>query len=425
IRKCWLVVSVFFVAGISSWTQQPYDNNGGSFGVLLLAQAISVAVPATQKNDEQQQVPYNKNATAADQAVPAPATATTAHRRSLYDESSTIPTTNFKQILNKAIKKGIGGGVPGAIAGVIQVLALMWLRTIINHQSRYGASFMQSIKLLYKDGGFPRFYAGLGFALLQAPISRFVATASNDGVLMLLANLSATKHWGPGITTFFASTFVGFFRILLMPIDTFKTVSQVDGREGFRMLMTRVRQGKIGVLYAGSIATAVSATLGHYPWFACYNVLKSASWLPVLIPSQLLRNATIGLISSIISDTFVNVFRVVKTTKQSMGSKHDMSYAQTIRMILDADGWKGLFGRGLRTRILANALQSVLFTVIWRGLAERWGKDAGTDADAESKTGVRGANATQKGDAPNLRVDDMMDLPNHRVEHRRLNDTVR
>jgi hypothetical protein len=34
---------------------------------------------------------------------------------------------------------------------------------------------------------------------------------------------------------------------------------------------------------------------------------------------------------------------------------------------------QGLFGRGLRTRILGNAVQSVLFTIIWRGLAERWG----------------------------------------------------
>lgn len=32
---------------------------------------------------------------------------------------------------------------------------------------------------------------------------------------------------------------------------------------------------------------------------------------------------------------------------------------------------QGLFGRGLRTRILGNAVQSVLFTVVWRGLAER------------------------------------------------------
>jgi hypothetical protein len=51
-------------------------------------------------------------------------------------------------------------------------------------------------------------------------------------------------------------------------------------------------------------------------------------------------------------------------------------------MILAADGWRGLFGRGLRTRIFANALQSIVFTVIWRGLAEklrRKGVDKETD----------------------------------------------
>jgi hypothetical protein len=187
------------------------------------------------------------------------------------------------------------------------------------------------------------------------------------------------------------------------------------------MLMMRVRQGKIGALYAGSIATAVSAIVGHYPWFACYNFLKSAAWLPVLMPSQLLRNAAIGLISSIVSDTVVNVFRVVKTTKQSMGSKHDMSYGETIRMILAADGWKGLFGRGLRTRIVANALQSVMFTVIWRGLAEYWGSTSSNTNSSAGGTGVRGANAAPRKE---VTLEEAVDLPNHRVEHRQLNATV-
>ena len=77
--------------------------------------------------------------------------------------------------------------------------------------------------------------------------------------------------------------------------------------------------------------------------------------------------------ASVVSDSIVNVFRVVKTTKQAFGAKRNLSYSETIRMVLAADGWKGLFGRGLRTRILANALQSVVFTIVWRGLAERWG----------------------------------------------------
>jgi hypothetical protein len=45
-----------------------------------------------------------------------------------------------------------------------------------------------------------------------------------------------------------------------------KTVLQVDSAEGFRSLMRRVRGGKIGVLYEGSVANAFSAILGHYPW---------------------------------------------------------------------------------------------------------------------------------------------------------------
>jgi hypothetical protein len=69
----------------------------------------------------------------------------------------------------------------------------------------------------------------------------------------------------------------------------------------------------------------------------------------------------------------VNAFRVVKTTKQSLVAKHAVvSYGEVVAMILAADGWKGLFGRGLGTRYLTNALQSIVFTIIWRGLADRF-----------------------------------------------------
>ena len=117
--------------------------------------------------------------------------------------------------------------------------------------------------------------------------------------------------------------------------------------------------------------------------FFTYNTLSKSETLQSWIPSQLLRNAGTGLIASIVSDTTVNAIRVVKTTKQSMGSKHNASYGDTIRMILAADGWRGLFGRGLRTRIFANALQSMIFTVIWRALAERW-QPSKDDDDVDS-----------------------------------------
>lgn len=119
---------------------------------------------------------------------------------------------------------------------------------------------------LHKQGGIPRFYRGLWFALIQAPLARFVSTASNDGVEAFMAGFYATRNWGPAKTTVVASFVVGMWRIVLMPIDTCKTVLQVDSVEGFRSLMRRVKAGKIGVLYQGSLAMAVSGAVAHWPW---------------------------------------------------------------------------------------------------------------------------------------------------------------
>jgi Mitochondrial carrier protein len=106
--------------------------------------------------------------------------------------------------------------------------------------------------------------------------------------------------------------------------------------------------------------------------------------LEQIIPSNLIRNAGIGVVASIVADTSVNAIRVIKTTKQSLGSRTSATYIETIRIILAADGWKGLFCRGLRTRIIGNALQSILFTVLWRWLAEHWNKQHEDDPTVQS-----------------------------------------
>ena len=294
-------------------------------------------------------------------------------------EPSARASGSLQEILLRAAKKGLGGGIPGALAGIVQVVTLMWLRTIINYQSRYGASFGQAMQILLNEGGVPRLYRGLSFALVQAPLARFVSTAANEGVQALVASFDMTRKFGPGLTTLLASVVVGLWRMLLMPIDTMKTVLQVDSGEGFHSLMKRVRAGKIGVLYEGAIANAVSSIVSYYPWFYTYSLLSQNEWVLAHFSSVLLRNAGIGLVASIISDTVVNAFRVIKTTKQSLGSKHATTYVEVVRTVLATDGWKGLFGRGLKTRILANSIQSIVFTIIWRFLADRWSRKSMED----------------------------------------------
>ena len=52
--------------------------------------------------------------------------------------------------------------------------------------------------------------------------------------------------------------------------------------------------------------------------------------------------------------------------------------------IIAVDGILGLMGRGLKTRLLANALQSVSFTVMWRLGQDAWARkfSSGTENPA-------------------------------------------
>jgi len=92
-------------------------------------------------------------------------------------------------ILSKAARRAGEGGLAGAAAMFINVGSLMWMRTTINYQYRYGTTTMVALRTLYKDGGIPRFYRGLLPALIQGPLSRFGDTAANTGTWLL---------WKPG-----------------------------------------------------------------------------------------------------------------------------------------------------------------------------------------------------------------------------------
>lgn len=149
-----------------------------------------------------------------------------------------------------------------------------------------------------------------------------------------------------------------------MPVDALKTIMQVEGKNGFPALVAKVRAGGPTVLYHGALAASAATFAGHYPWFATYNYLNSV--LPQYddLPKKLMRSAVIGFSASAISDTVSNSIRVVKTTKQT--STTPMTYPQVVKMVVEQDGVLGLMGRGLKTKILSNGLQGLLFSVLWR-----------------------------------------------------------
>ena len=277
---------------------------------------------------------------------------------------------DFNEIFNKSLNRAIGGGISGSSAMVLQIGSLMWLRTTMNYQYRYGDNIFKTVKFLYKDGGIPRFYKGLGPALIQGPLSRFGDTASNAGVITFLDSYEESKNLPTSIKTFCSSCIAGLWRINLMPIDTVKTIMQVEGKDSINILKDKYKQNGIRTFYQGSIASSSATIIGHYPWFYTYNLLSEMIPEKETTIENLKRNALIGFSSSLVSDITSNSLRVIKTTKQS--HSNNMNYNDTIKIIINNDGIRGLFLRGLETRIITNGLQSILFTIAFKNFMKKW-----------------------------------------------------
>ena len=111
--------------------------------------------------------------------------------------------------------------------------------------------------------------------------------------------------------------------------------------------------------------------MGSYPWFFTFNL--AMRWLPAPpagdLLFKLLRSAVAGVLASFVSDVVSNFLRVLKTTRQT--SATTIGYRQAAKQIIDSDGILGLFTRGLGTRVLTNAIQASLFTVIWKYIEGR------------------------------------------------------
>jgi len=283
--------------------------------------------------------------------------------------SAEKPKVDTWGIFKKAAQRAGEGGIAGAAAMAINVCSLMWIRTAINYQYRYGTNTTTAFKTLYADGGIPRFYRGLIPALVQGPLSRFGDTAANTGTLAALDAFELTADLPVAAKTVAASVAAAAFRIVLMPVDTFKTTMQVNGKEGISKLLAKFKTTGPTVFFHGALAAAAATFVGHYPWFFVYNYLNEHLPRYTETPKKLARSAFIGFVASAISDTFSNSIRVIKVYRQA--NTETVTYPEALRRVIKEDGIGGLLGRGLKTKIIANGLQGLMFSVLWKLIDEK------------------------------------------------------
>mmetsp|Transcript_37692 Transcript_37692/g.70499 ORF Transcript_37692/g.70499 Transcript_37692/m.70499 type:complete len:290 (+) Transcript_37692:92-961(+) len=270
-------------------------------------------------------------------------------------------------ILVAAMKRAWKSGSAGFVAGTMQVIAFMWLRTTMNYQYKFGGTFAETLSKLWKEGGVGRLYRGLfPWAIFQAPLSRFGDVAANELVISIFRELFPAVP--VGVSTFGASMAGAVWRVLITPVDTCKTILQTDGQKGFDILKAKVGEGGPLVLWAGWEGNYVANVVGNYPWFATMNFLSKNVPVPTDPIAKLVRSAFLGAMASSVSDLVSNSIRVVKTKKQTHADA-SISYMGVTKEVVQKDGVSGLLFRGLETRIFTNVLQGAFFTVLWKAIS--------------------------------------------------------
>jgi hypothetical protein len=155
-----------------------------------------------------------------------------------------------------------------------------------------------------------------------------------------------------------------------VPLDTLKTSMMVEGAGGPTMLRNKIRASGVGVLFHGCSGLVGSSFIGHYCWYGTFTALDSK--VPAASGSMLstmCRNAFLGFLSSAVSDTATNSLRVLKTYRQT--SATPISYVDAAHSVMAKEGLAGLFGRGLKTRLLSNGVQAACFSATWKYLEKR------------------------------------------------------
>lgn len=134
------------------------------------------------------------------------------------------------------------------------------------------------------------------------------------------------------------------------------------------------------------MGASAATWVGHYPWFVTHNFLEAYCVRNRILDAHLvggssadqnptrknIRRALLGLLSSLVSDVCSNAIRVLKTYKQT--SVEPIGYMEAAARIIEKDGLAGLFLRGLTSKLTANALNAMLFTVVWKAISERLAK---------------------------------------------------
>jgi len=208
----------------------------------------------------------------------------------------------------------------GFFVKVSETVIFYPFHTIIYYQHINNVSFINTIKNIYNIGYFSRFYSGLPFNVVYAPINKFI-------------DLEIYKKYG---STTEGALICSTVKSLTYPIHTIEVFYNINRT-----------MPKFIHIYNGYSFFFLSNSISYVLWYKLLERFNTG----FAIKNKILKDGVVGLTSGLIVDLLMNPIRVLRTNLQNNLSIRNIAFGS-------------FYNRGIVPKLMLSAIQSAYFNVL-------------------------------------------------------------
>ena len=285
-----------------------------------------------------------------------------------FDTNNTVLLSNLKA---------------GFTAGLINGILFHPPKTLIKYQYVNGTGLSETLSLLlFESVDNQRVLRGIFPNIIKYSCGKMGEASIYTYFKQLNFDSHNTHEFNARL--YFTSLTITLWRVNLMPLDTISNVLQVHGKNGYKLINTRIKNEGIKTLYSGSIFYGAIIYIHSFIWFSLYESLSSHMITSTQVESKQtsqfnksniisntnlnikndLNNGIIGFLATLGSDTINNPLKVIKTYKQTY--KNNISYFDSFKHVISGNDYKKGIYRGLYTKTILNAFTSSIYVILWK-----------------------------------------------------------
>ncbi|CAD8051821.1 unnamed protein product [Paramecium primaurelia] len=222
------------------------------------------------------------------------------------------------------------------------------IKTLIRFQQKHGTLLQDSLKLIYKEGGFRRFYSGFFY--------RYISKSAEFVVLLEALNSwsNITKNNVNPINLLLSFMMGITIQYTFLPFNSLYYFQQVYGHsDGKELLFYKVKQNGASVFYHGFwsfLLGSLSGSLGAFPALQNYQTYNNQE------ENKKSEYCLFYLYSTFLTaEVISNPFKILAI--QRLTSIECKSYAQIYNQLMKEQGYQWIF-RSIDTKLLYSFLKT-------------------------------------------------------------------